>query len=108
MQFCPDCRNLLYKKEDKKENMLVIACRICPYQEKVEGKNKMRHETNPTEPPLILRDAYEDPTLPREKGVSCPVCGHPRVVWFYGNRESMVQTFACCNPKCRHNWTNHA
>ncbi|KAH0456833.1 hypothetical protein IEQ34_014740 [Dendrobium chrysotoxum] len=106
MKFCPECNNLLYPREDKKQKIELSACRTCSYTEVAESNRVYRNEiTQTTERPLILRDAYADPTLPREKGLKCPVCNHPHVAFFLINpMVSLARMNACCNPSCGHNW----
>ncbi|XP_020585657.1 DNA-directed RNA polymerases II, IV and V subunit 9A-like [Phalaenopsis equestris] len=104
-------RNLFLPREDKERKILLNACRLCPYEEVAEMNCTYRNEEfrHPTgeEPPLVLRHAYEDPTLPRAYGLNCPVCDDSYVVYFVAKpTENLVPTFACCNPSCGHNWRN--
>ncbi|XP_020580802.1 DNA-directed RNA polymerases II, IV and V subunit 9A-like [Phalaenopsis equestris] len=110
MKFCPECNNLLYPKEDGKRKVLLSACRICDYTEPAENYCVYRNEIDRiSAPPVVLRDAHADPTLPRVKGAKCPACSYPKVAFFLANpMESMARTFACCNPTCGHNWTGEA
>ncbi|PKU75205.1 hypothetical protein MA16_Dca022447 [Dendrobium catenatum] len=108
MKFCPECNNLLYPKEDKKRKILLSACRTCSYTEVAESncvyRNVINHDSD-YERPKDMRDAYADPTLPREKGVKCPACNHPKVAFSLINpRKSLARMNACCNPSCGHNW----
>jgi len=32
IQFCPECNNMLYPKENKKDKKLFKACRNCDYE----------------------------------------------------------------------------
>ncbi|XP_020585599.1 DNA-directed RNA polymerases II, IV and V subunit 9A-like [Phalaenopsis equestris] len=106
MKFCPECNNLLYPREDKERKILLNACRTCNYTEAAENNCVYRNELRCiSAPPVVLRDAYADPTLPRVKGFKCPICTHPKVAFFVANpMESLARTYACCNPSCGHNW----
>ncbi|PKU87709.1 hypothetical protein MA16_Dca017769 [Dendrobium catenatum] len=100
---CSD--NLLYPKEDKKRKILLSACRTCSYtvneltnllQEMAERNRVYRNEiTHITERPQILRDAYADPTLPRQKGLKCPVCNHPHVAFFLVSSSLFIHLYIC-------------
>ncbi|PKU87710.1 hypothetical protein MA16_Dca017770 [Dendrobium catenatum] len=103
--------NLLYPKEDKKRKILLSACRTCsytvPYQRKINELTNLLQEvaesncgykneiTHTTERPQILRDAYADPTLPRQKGIKCPVCNHPHVAFFLVSSSLFIHLYIC-------------
>ncbi|KAH0456054.1 hypothetical protein IEQ34_013961 [Dendrobium chrysotoxum] len=99
MNFCPNCAILLDLEEDEKRKVAVLTCPACHYQEMAENNFKMRYEAN--QDLQALRDAHQDPTLPRAKDVSCPVCGHQKDEIYVANMEErMVPTYACLNPTC--------
>ncbi|KAH0456608.1 hypothetical protein IEQ34_014515 [Dendrobium chrysotoxum] len=93
---CLSVNNLLYPREDKKQKIELSACRTCSYTEVAESNRVYRNEiTQTTERPLILRDAYADPTLPREKGLKCPVCNHPHVAFFLVSSSLFIHLYIC-------------
>ena len=48
IQFCRECNNMLYPKEDKEKRTLMFACRNCPFKQPAKSPciylNRMVHE----------------------------------------------------------------
>jgi hypothetical protein len=48
IQFCQECNNMLYPKEDKENKRLLYACRNCDYSQEADIScvyvNKITHE----------------------------------------------------------------
>ncbi|XP_058000909.1 DNA-directed RNA polymerases II, IV and V subunit 9B isoform X1 [Hevea brasiliensis] len=82
-KFCPNCNNIPYPKEDKKQRILLFACRNCDHQEIADNNRVYRNEVHHSvsEYTQILEDVASDPTLPRTKSVRCCACGHGEAVF---------------------------
>lgn len=109
MQFCPECNNMLYPREDTVNKLLIFTCRNCDYKETAKSScvyvNKIMHEVD--ELTHINPDVVSDPTLPRSKDHMCPKCSHREAVFFQGQtrraEEEMRLYYVCTG--CRHRWT---
>ncbi|XP_043811466.1 DNA-directed RNA polymerases II, IV and V subunit 9B [Manihot esculenta] len=95
-KFCPDCNNILYPKEDRKQRILLYACRNCDHQEVADNNRVYRNEVHHSvsEYTQILQDVTSDPALPRTKSVRCSACGHGEAVFL---QATFLPCFACCN-----------
>ncbi|KAK5137923.1 hypothetical protein LTR08_006692 [Meristemomyces frigidus] len=64
-RFCGECSNMLYPKEDKLNNVLMFACRMCPYAEQAEVtciyRNALKEEI--AETAGNVEDVAQDPTV---------------------------------------------
>eukprot|EP01112_Ceratiomyxa_fruticulosa_P024101 TRINITY_DN958_c0_g1_i2.p1 TRINITY_DN958_c0_g1~~TRINITY_DN958_c0_g1_i2.p1 ORF type:complete len:192 (-),score=37.65 TRINITY_DN958_c0_g1_i2:339-872(-) len=110
MNFCRECNNMLYPKEDKMNRVLLLACRNCDHQEEATNPRVYRNEIKHTaeEKTTIVQDVSSDPTLPRTKSTRCQRCGHREAVFFQaasGSDEGMTLFFVCCNTSCGNRWT---
>ena len=111
IQFCPECNNMLYPKEDKLNKKLLYACRNCDYKQLAVNSciyvNKITHEVDQLT--NINSDVKDDPTLPRSDEHSCPKCHHRKVVYFqsdsFRSEDEMKLYYVCCNVDCTHRWT---
>nr|CAB3265022.1 DNA-directed RNA polymerase II subunit RPB9-like [Phallusia mammillata] len=111
IKFCQECNNMLYPKEDKQNKILLYSCRNCDFQMEADNMciyvNKIVHEVD--ELTQIIADVAQDPTLPRTKDHSCPMCHHKEAVFFQSQStkadEGMRLYFVCTNPQCGHRWT---
>eukprot|EP00257_Ricinus_communis_P016508 XP_015574698.1 DNA-directed RNA polymerases II, IV and V subunit 9A-like isoform X1 [Ricinus communis] len=113
-KFCPDCNNVLYPKEDRKQRILLYACRNCEHQmlQEVADSNRVyRNEIHHSvsEHTQILQDVASDPTLPRTKSVRCSACGHGEAVFLQATsrEEGMTLFYVCCNPNCGNRWRDY-
>uniref|UniRef100_A0A2C9WBR9 DNA-directed RNA polymerase subunit n=1 Tax=Manihot esculenta TaxID=3983 RepID=A0A2C9WBR9_MANES len=108
-KFCPDCNNILYPKEDRKQRILLYACRNCDHQEVADNNRVYRNEVHHSvsEYTQILQDVTSDPALPRTKSVRCSACGHGEAVFLQqatSREEGMTLFYVCCNPNCGNRW----
>ena len=104
---------MLYPKEqlvsEESIGRLVYECRICGNFEKAkpmdEGDNcvyksdysKMSEGFN------VDKDCIKDPTLSRNRNVTCPKCQHMEAVTFTNpTKDRMNLVFVCTN--CTHSW----
>ncbi|CAH0600831.1 unnamed protein product [Chrysodeixis includens] len=109
IQFCQECNNMLYPREDKNNKVLLYACRNCDYKQLADSNcvyvNKIMHEVD--ELTHINPDVVSDPTLPRTKDHMCPKCNHREAVFFQGQtrraEEEMRLYYVCTS--CKHRWT---
>jgi len=103
-QFCRECNNILYPKEDKQEKMLYLACKNCEHFEEsvtpvvysIQYKGgEMKMENNES-----VRDIANDPTLRRVKTKECTRCkGNLHAVFQMreGQNESALgMNYVCC------------
>ena len=112
LKFCPESNDLLYPREDKETQRLVLYCKNCGYEDRdlnpVEDycvySNDVAHHAK--EQTIILQDVRADPTLPRTRDVSCPQCQHHEAVFFSANTEQgMTLYFECVN--CGNKWRDY-
>ena len=71
IQFCQECNNMLYPKEDKENRVLLYACRNCDFRQFADSSciyvNRITHEVN--EIANINTDVTQDPTMPRSGSI---------------------------------------
>ncbi|KAI9756304.1 MAG: Histone-lysine N-methyltransferase set9 [Chaenotheca gracillima] len=75
-QFCRECSNMLYPKEDEATNTLMFACRTCQFSEPATSSCVFRNQLNNSvgETAGVTQDVGADPTviLP---SFFCLLCG---------------------------------
>mmetsp|Transcript_24403 Transcript_24403/g.51144 ORF Transcript_24403/g.51144 Transcript_24403/m.51144 type:complete len:195 (-) Transcript_24403:380-964(-) len=110
MRFCPHDSSMLYPKENRAEQKLLYACRLCRYTEYSIGqliyKNVLKKEVGNvlhTVPSAVS----DDPTLPRSQNAHCGKCGHNEAVFFQSDtsdvrNDTLALIFVCCN--CDYKW----
>ena len=111
INFCPECNNMLYPKEDKANRVLLYACRNCDYRHLADNPcvyvNKITHQAD--EMSLIEDDVISDPALPISREHPCVKCCNREAVFFQSQsrkaEEGMKLYFVCTNPSCIHKWT---
>ncbi|TPX47002.1 hypothetical protein SeMB42_g03510 [Synchytrium endobioticum] len=108
-QFCSQCHNLLYPRENREQKTLQLACRNCDYFEESDNPLVYRHivQHSAVEQSLQKIDLAQDPTLPRTRSRTCPRCDRNEAVFFQSrskSSDSMILYFACVN--CGHRWTD--
>ncbi|EDV29111.1 DNA-directed RNA polymerase II subunit RPB9 [Trichoplax sp. H2] len=111
IQFCQECNNMLYPKEDKENKVLRYMCRNCEYSRIAENPciyvNKITHEIN--ELTQIIADVVADPTLPRTREHACPKCMEREAVFFQAQstlaEDNMKLYYVCSVQGCGHRWT---
>jgi DNA-directed RNA polymerase II subunit RPB9 len=104
-QFCRECNNMLYPKEDKQEKMLYLACRNCEHFEEATNPivyfTKYKSEGGRSTLSSVARDIANDPTLRRVRR-ECKECGGAVHVLFQTRDKqedsALTMTYVCC--KC--------
>ncbi|KCZ76508.1 hypothetical protein H311_02492, partial [Anncaliia algerae PRA109] len=86
-EFCKECNNILYPKEDKEEKTLLLTCKSCEYIEESQNniifsadysfRSKISHNINP-------KDLVNDPSLLRTVSL-CNICGCKEAVVYFGD-----------------------
>lgn len=103
-QFCRECNNMLYPKEDKQEKVLYLACRNCEHFEEavspvVYSMQYNRHTTNKIVG-VSSKDLVCDPTLKRVKGKSCTRCKDTTYAYFQPKNlqddAPLISNYICC------------
>lgn len=112
-QFCRECNNMLYPKEDKQEKILYLSCRNCEHFE--EAYSPVVHSVVYRNAPVTTtlsstaKDIAEDPTLRRTKARVCTRCSHSTHAVFQTKDipedSALSVNYVCCN--C-HKITNSA
>jgi len=108
MQFCNECNNLLYPKENRELKQLFLSCRNCGHEEKAKILLVYINEVTKTGAALetlVNRELTMDPTLPRTREADCEKCHNNEAVYFCPNDENMELKFVCCNVDCHHVWS---
>jgi DNA-directed RNA polymerase II subunit RPB9 len=106
MNFCRECNNLLYPREDRINKRLLYACRNCTYSEAAKANcvytNEIKQSINSNL--LVSKETSLDPTLKRTKAIQCNQCGWSEAVFFARSDERMELIFMCTNTDCNHCW----
>ncbi|KAI5184728.1 DNA-directed RNA polymerase II subunit RPB9 [Nematocida homosporus] len=105
-QFCRECNNMLYPKEDKQEKVLYLACRNCEHFEEavtpmvysVQYKNESGAKGIAG---ISAMEIASDPTLKRIRTKECTRCGG-RVHAYFQSKDhnedtSLADNHVCCN-----------
>ncbi|KAJ7542436.1 hypothetical protein O6H91_10G106900 [Diphasiastrum complanatum] len=108
-KFCPECNNLLYPREDRRQQILIYACGSCNHKEKADSNIVYwKQIQQPGEDESLLpQDLTSETTLPRTKNVRCALCNYREAVFFQAKargEEGMSLVFICCNSNCGHRW----
>ncbi|KAI9796618.1 MAG: hypothetical protein M1833_006058 [Piccolia ochrophora] len=85
-QFCRECSNMLYPKEDRLNNTLMFACRTCQFSEPATSSCVFRNFLQNTvgETAGVTQDVGSDPTVGAP--CFCTLCGQ-QVVCQYCDSE---------------------
>ncbi|KAH9386496.1 DNA-directed RNA polymerase II subunit RPB9 [Nematocida major] len=102
-QFCRECNNMLYPKEDKLEKMLYLACRNCEHFEEAISPTVFTAEYKKSAGRAVMgavvKEMAEDPTL-RRINKECTRCSHlvHAVFQTKDNRgdEPLSVNYICC------------
>ncbi|ORY79940.1 DNA-directed RNA polymerase II complex subunit Rpb9 [Protomyces lactucae-debilis] len=88
LQYCIECANLLYPREDKENRRLIYACRNCEYSEQAPESRIYRNEllSKEGETAGVTQDLGADPTLPRSDK-ECPRCHETKAVFFQSQQR---------------------
>lgn len=106
-EFCRECNNILYPKEDKEEKQLFMACKTCEHFEEAKSNTTycIYTDRGRISSSILPADIVSDPTLPRVR-VQCPKCRHTEAVSYYGDEAdeevAFVMHYVC--SKCSHVW----
>lgn len=77
-QFCRECNNMLYPKEDKQEKMLYLACRNCEHFEEATSPvvytTQYQSRGGKATLSASAKDMAADPTLRRVRHRECSRC----------------------------------
>eukprot|EP00382_Lankesteria_abbotti_P005910 CAMPEP_0113851498 /NCGR_PEP_ID=MMETSP0372-20130328/4701_1 /TAXON_ID=340204 /ORGANISM="Lankesteria abbotti" /LENGTH=149 /DNA_ID=CAMNT_0000822369 /DNA_START=57 /DNA_END=506 /DNA_ORIENTATION=+ /assembly_acc=CAM_ASM_000359 len=108
MRFCPECSNLLYPKEDKEHQQLLLLCRSCDFLQYADPTDSEqncvdRHNYNFRSKEdvnsYIAQGLGHDPTLPRDRRWKCPACPNTEAVYFQlperAVDDAMTLVFVC-------------
>eukprot|EP00456_Euglypha_rotunda_P083367 TRINITY_DN8268_c0_g1_i1.p1 TRINITY_DN8268_c0_g1~~TRINITY_DN8268_c0_g1_i1.p1 ORF type:complete len:126 (-),score=11.16 TRINITY_DN8268_c0_g1_i1:220-570(-) len=109
MNFCSECQNMLYPKENRKggKKQLMAACRNCgrdwpaPYSRVYHNELKKSVVSHFA----VNKDIVLDPTLPRRSDAKCTKCGHKEAVFITPTDETMELLYVCANLECSHFWS---
>jgi DNA-directed RNA polymerase II subunit RPB9 len=110
LRFCPESNDLLYPVENKETRRLEYHCKACGHREDAPPEDWCVHvsETrhSAAERTTVLDDVRHDPTLPRTRDVSCPVCQHKEAVFFSSASEQGMTLYFVC-VQCGHRWREY-
>eukprot|EP00755_Sulcionema_specki_P001336 Sspe_Gene.116743::Locus_106441_Transcript_1_1_Confidence_1.000_Length_662::g.116743::m.116743/K03017/RPB9, POLR2I; DNA-directed RNA polymerase II subunit RPB9 len=115
VRFCKMCNNMLYPKDNRREQELYYMCRRCRRTEHVDDKerycvykNVIKRKVNMKilESVLNLKSYTEDPTLPKTRQRPCPSCGAKEAVFFMNPiqmKDDDIQLYFTC-IECKKSW----
>ncbi|BFZ53405.1 DNA-directed RNA polymerase II core subunit rpb9 [Savitreella phatthalungensis] len=102
LQYCIECNNLLYPREDAANRRLIYACRNCEYSELAANSRVYRNELRSKEAETagVTQDVGSDPTLP-QSDKQCTQCGERKAVFFQSQQRKaetkMTLFYVCTN-----------
>lgn len=104
--------NLMYPSEDFERRRLTFFCKRCSHVEAADSNcvftNHLFSADSVDSSSHHSKDLVKDPTLPRDKTLSCPVCDTVGPIYFAAHskneNEAMRLSFVCVNPECLHIW----
>lgn len=93
-EFCKECNNILYLKEDRDDKQLFMACKSCEHFEEAKSNivYSMYYDRKHMPNSILSKDIVSDPTLPRVRA-QCPRCGNGEAVLYYGDEVDEVVAF---------------
>lgn len=85
-EFCKECSNILYLKEDRDDKQLFMACKSCEHFEEAKSNivYSIYYGRKRVPNSILSKDIVSDPTLPRVR-VKCPRCDNREAVLYYGD-----------------------
>ena len=122
MQFCEQCKNMLFTKINQDDNSLQYICKNCGFE---SSKTEITENTcvyskdydhNELSYKYVINEyTCTDPTLPRVNDIKCvnSECetnqeGYPEdereVVYIKYNKDKLYYVYICC--KCKEVWKN--
>ncbi|KAF5141193.1 dna-directed rna polymerase subunit m [Vairimorpha ceranae] len=107
-EFCKECNNMLYPKDDNTESFMMLVCKSCDnMQESTTNRIcatyfKSRNYGYKT----YAKALAKDPTLPKIK-MKCSECNNDVVVYFQNKdiEEEVAFDLAYICTKCYNYWT---
>ncbi|KAL8298997.1 hypothetical protein RB601_002132 [Gaeumannomyces tritici] len=99
-QFCAECSNMLYPREDNSSRTLQFVCRTCHYTTEAINTCVFRNELSSTASlhAGIIPGMGKDPTLPRTTR-QCQYCPSDAMVFFQSQQRTaetgMKQIYVC-------------
>ena len=112
INFCKECNNMLYPKEDTIKKRLLYACRNYGFDEVAENSCVYVNNLADTYDELrcINTDVIQDPALPRTNTQYCLRCMNNDVVFFQSDNRKTIENqmklyYVCTNVDCCHRWT---
>ena len=105
MEFCQNCNNYLYIKEDPEQKKIISYCKSCDYQkERTEYCIlKKIYKKSESRPYINHKYTNDDPTYPCID-IKCPKCkkeGH----YAYYQCTNLSIIVVCSHADCNHDWT---
>tara|TARA_E500000178_G_scaffold351783_1_gene413684 strand:+ start:2903 stop:3256 length:354 start_codon:yes stop_codon:yes gene_type:complete len=108
MNFCEDCDNMLYVNIDEND-VLTYKCKTCQkvYDHNINKSNCVYEETynidDIKKETILNKYTFDDPTLPKAKGVKCPndncPSKKPNIVYINYDNKNMKYIYVCLD--CR-------
>lgn len=108
MNFCEDCDNMLYVDIDEND-ILTYKCKTCErkYDSSINKNNCVYEESFDNDSikkeTLINNYTFDDPTLPKAKGIKCPNdnCSSKKsnIVYINYDNKNMKYIYVCLD--CR-------
>lgn len=109
MNFCKECNNMLYPKEDRDQRMIFLNCRNCEYVEEASSSILLHRRFHAKDEQIAApgKDLAKDKTLARTANAKCPKCGGKEAVFMqnHGQEEALRILFVCCF--CEFMWTSN-
>ncbi len=102
MEFCKNCDNFLYIKENPEQRKIFSYCKSCDYQKEASNNCIFRKKYKKNESAPFINHQYinNDPTYPT-KNVKCPKCKTVNTCAYY-QCQNLSIIIVC--SKCYHNW----
>jgi DNA-directed RNA polymerase II subunit RPB9 len=102
MEFCKNCNNYLYIKEDTEQRKIFSYCKLCNYQKETIDTCifKKKYKKSDSHPHINHQYMNEDPTYPR-MNTKCSKCKTEGSNAYYQCKNLSI-VIVCAN--CHHNW----
>jgi DNA-directed RNA polymerase subunit M/transcription elongation factor TFIIS len=122
MRFCRECDNMLQPVEERldtgESSRLVYKCRICGHRDPAIPGSEQDHCVYRSSDPAsgaaegggqgdfffaVDKECVKDPTLSREKNVTCKKCQHKEAVTFTNPTKDRINLIYVCT-QCTYYW----
>ena len=102
MEFCKNCNNYLYIKEDTEQRKIFSYCKLCNYQTETTDTCifKKTYKKSDSRPHINHQYMNEDPTYPR-MNIKCSKCKTEGNNAYYQCKNLSI-VIVCAN--CCHYW----